>query len=90
VARIEATAHGAAGPGTGHGLVDPVRAVTAVLPAERAHVAQTPRAAPSGISARTVALAVIAGSFGLLVVVVTTVLAARRRQRAGPSGRHAR
>ena len=35
VARIEATAHGAAGPGTGHGLVDPVRAVTAVLPAER-------------------------------------------------------
>ena len=90
VARIEATAHGAAGPGTGHGLVDPVRAVTAVLPAERAHAAQTARAAPSGISARTVALAVIAGSFGLLVVVVTTVLAARRRQRAGPSGRHAR
>ena len=34
VARIEATAHGAAGPGTGHGMVDPVRAVTAVLPAE--------------------------------------------------------
>ena len=33
VARIEATAGGAAGPGTGHGLVDPVRAVTAVLPA---------------------------------------------------------
>jgi membrane-anchored mycosin MYCP len=90
VARIEATAHGAAGPGTGHGLVDPVRAVTAVLPAERAHAAQTARAAPSGISARTVALAVIAGSFGLLVVVVTAILAARRRQRAGPSGRHAR
>jgi membrane-anchored mycosin MYCP len=90
VARIEATARGAAGPGTGHGMVDPVRAVTAVLPAERAHAAQTARAAPTGISARTVALAVIAGSFGLLVVVVTTVLAARRRQRAGPSGRHAR
>ena len=34
VARIEATADGAAGAGTGHGLVDPVRAVTAVLPAE--------------------------------------------------------
>ena len=34
VARIEATARGAAGPGTGHGMVDPVRAVTAVLPAE--------------------------------------------------------
>ena len=101
VARIEATAHGAVGPGTGHGMVDPVRAVTAVLPAEAAggagstgaaggtgsggQPAQTARAAPSGVSARTVAVAAIAGSFGLMVVVVTAVLAARRR-RAGPSG----
>jgi membrane-anchored mycosin MYCP len=89
VARIEATAHGAAGPGTGHGLVDPVRAVTAVLPAEQPNTAST-SADPSGISARTVALAAIAGSFGLLVVVVTAVLVIRRRQEAGPSGRHAR
>ena len=90
VARIEATAHGATGPGTGHGLVDPVRAVTAVLPAEQASAASSQAsAAPSGISARTVAVAAIAGSFGLLIVVVTLVLAARRR-RAGPSGRHAR
>jgi len=103
VARIEATAHGAVGPGTGHGMVDPVRAVTAVLPAESSagrgaegtggpsRAARTARAAPSGVSARTVALAAIAGSFGLMVVVVTAVLAARRR-RAGPSGqgRHAR
>ena len=88
VARIEATAHGAAGPGTGHGLVNPVRAVTAVLPAEQPRMRRRrpgPRR-PAG-SARTVALAVIAGSFGLLVVVVTAVLAARRRRRAGPSGR---
>ena len=90
VARIEATAHGAAGPGTGHGLVDPVRAVTAVLPAEQPRTAQTPRAAPSEGSARTVALAAIAGSFGLLVVVVTAVLVIRRRRETGPSGRHAR
>ena len=104
VARIEATARGAAGPGTGHGMVDPVRAVTAVLPAESSagsgaggtggpgghSPAQTARAAPSGVSAGTVALAVIAGSFGLVVVVVTAVLAARRRLRSGPSGRHAR
>jgi subtilisin family serine protease len=90
VARIEATAHGSTGPGTGHGLVDPVRAVTAVLPAEQASAASSQAsAAPSGISARTVAVATIAGSFGLLIVVVTVVLAARRR-RAGPSGRHAR
>jgi type VII secretion-associated serine protease mycosin len=91
VARIEATAHGSTGPGTGHGLVDPVRAVTAVLPAEQPRTTQTPRAAPSGGSARTVAVAAIAGTFGLLVVVVTVVLAVRRRrQRAWPSGRHAR
>src|SRR5204863_3482145 len=62
VARIEATAHGATGPGTGHGLVDPVRAVTAVLPAEQASAASRPAsnpasAAPSGISTPTVALA---------------------------------
>src|SRR5690242_10149171 len=68
VARIEATAHGATGPGTGHGLVDPVRAVTAVLPAEQPRAAQTARAAPSEGSARTVAVAAIAGAFGLLVV----------------------
>ena len=90
VARIEATAHGAAGPGTGHGLVDPVRAVTAVLPAEQARAARDlATAAPSGISTRTVALAAIAGSFGLVVVVLTAVLVIRRRQGTGPSGRHA-
>jgi len=86
VARIEATAHGATGPGTGHGLVDPVRAVTAVLPAEQPRAVQTARAAPSGGSARTVTLAAIAGALGLLVVVLTTVLVIRRRQRARPSG----
>jgi membrane-anchored mycosin MYCP len=32
VARITATADGLAGPGTGHGMVNPVQAVTAVLP----------------------------------------------------------
>jgi membrane-anchored mycosin MYCP len=90
VARIEATAHGAAGPGTGHGLVDPVRAVTAVLPAEAA----SPGGASAG-STSTPTVTVIAGSFGLVVVVVIAVLAvsaARRRRRAGPSGqgRHAR
>ena len=85
VARIEATARGAAGPGTGHGLVDPVRAVTAVLPAEQPQITQTPRPASSAGSAGTVAVAAIAGAFGLLVVVLTTVLVIRRH-RAGRSG----
>jgi membrane-anchored mycosin MYCP len=86
VARIEATAHGATGPGTGHGLVDPVRAVTAVLPAEQPRAAQTAQAAPSAGSAGTVAVAAIAGAFGLLVAVLTAVLVIRRRHRAGRSG----
>ena len=91
VARIEATAHGGTGPGTGHGLVDPVRAVTAVLPAEQASAAgDQATAAPSGISARTVALAAIAGAFGLVVVVLTAVLVIRRRPETRPLGRHAR
>jgi subtilisin family serine protease len=95
VTRIEATAHGPAGPGSGHGLVDPVRAVTAVLPAESPGTGST---SPAGTTTHTVA--VIAGSAGLVVVVVAAVLAvsALRRRRpakppgAGPSGRgrHAR
>jgi len=90
VARIEATAHGGTGPGTGHGMVDPVRAVTAVLPAEQAGAAgRQASAAPSGLSTRTVALAAIAGAFGLVVVVLAAVLVIRRRQGTGPSGRHA-
>jgi membrane-anchored mycosin MYCP len=98
VVRIEATARGAAGPGTGHGMVDPVRAVTAVLPAESPAAGSTAAGSTGAGSGSTgsggtstVAVAVIAGSFGLVVVVVTAVLAARRR-RAGPSGqgRHAR
>jgi type VII secretion-associated serine protease mycosin len=90
VARIEATAHGGTGPGTGHGMVDPVRAVTAVLPAEQASAASSQAsAAPSGISTRTVALAAIASAFGLVVLVLTAVLVIRRRQGTGPSGRHA-
>ena len=32
VARMTATANGPAGPGTGHGLINPVQAVTAILP----------------------------------------------------------
>ena len=49
VARIEATARGSAGPGTGYGLVDPVRAVTAVLPGDpaAAPAASTSPADPS-------------------------------------------
>jgi hypothetical protein len=71
-------------------MVDPVRAVTAVLPAEQAGAAgHQASAAPSGLSTRTVALAAIVGAFGLVVVVLTAVLVIRRRRGTGPSGRHA-
>jgi membrane-anchored mycosin MYCP len=89
VARIEATAHGPAGPGTGHGLVDPVRAVTAALPAGSPGGRSASRGSASTGSGRPHTVAVIAGSAGLVVVVVAAVLAvsAARRRRAGPSGR---
>ena len=47
VARIEATARGSTGPGTGHGLIDPVRAVTAVLPGEPRRRRLPPAPAPA-------------------------------------------
>jgi membrane-anchored mycosin MYCP len=94
VARIETTARGSTGPGTGRGLVDPVRAVTAVLPAETAtQPGGTNQAGAPGPGTSAVTRGVIAGSFGLVVVVVVTaglVIARRRRDGgAGDSGRHA-
>jgi type VII secretion-associated serine protease mycosin len=94
VARIEATARGSTGPGTGRGLVDPVRAVTAVLTAETAtQPGGTNQAGAPGPGTSAVTRGVIAGSFGLVVVVVVTaglVIARRRRDGgAGDSGRHA-
>jgi membrane-anchored mycosin MYCP len=86
VARIEATADGGSGPGAGYGLVNPVRAVTAALPAAALPAATLPSAAPAEGAAATqpaagdpdagrVAWAVGVGSFGLLIVLVTAVLA---------------
>jgi type VII secretion-associated serine protease mycosin len=88
VARIEATARGSTGPGTGRGLVDPVRAVTAVLPAETGTAGASPastttagtatqpggtnQAGAPGPGTSAVTRGVIAGSFGLVVVVVVT------------------
>jgi len=103
VARIEATADGAAGPGTGHGMVDPVRAVTAPLPPAPAAGQQSAgkqsagkqvtgkRAAgkaSAGPGMLTVALAVAAGSFGLVIVVAAAVLAASAARRRRPRGAH--
>jgi membrane-anchored mycosin MYCP len=93
VARIAATADGAAGSGTGHGMVNPVQAVTAVLPEAGAaagavaqHVSVT-RPAPPDTRPRTVALAIMGSALalGLLAIAAVTVIPAARRRnwRAG-------
>ena len=97
VARIEATADGAAGPGTGNGMVNPVQAVTAVLPAAALAGAtsgaarnqgpvQITRAAPPDTFTRTVAMSVTAGAFALAVAVISAaiVIPAGRRRRWRP------
>jgi membrane-anchored mycosin MYCP len=93
IARIAETADGTAGPGTGHGMVNPVQAVTAVLPEDGArsgtvaqHVPVT-RAAPSDARPKKAALAITCAALtlGLLAIAAVTVIPAARRRgwRAG-------
>lgn len=94
VQRIKQTADGMAGPGTGNGMVNPVQAVTAVLPAAEAgpararagHVPVSHAPAPDS-PARMFAMAVAGGALGLAAVVIAAaaVIPAgrRRRWRAG-------
>ncbi|MFH9611285.1 S8 family serine peptidase [Streptomyces sp. NPDC017448] len=102
--RLEATAYGAVGdapgPGVGPGVVDPVRALSAVLPEEHASPpapsdarhASAARAVPplDPPTARDHALAVVGGAVAvtLLVAFLAFVLPRGRRRgwRAGPAG----
>jgi membrane-anchored mycosin MYCP len=89
VDRIAATADGTAGPGTGHGLVNPVQAVTAVLPeigpepGPTANHVPVTRAAPADARPRTIALAIAAAALaaGLLALATVIVIPAARRRR---------
>jgi membrane-anchored mycosin MYCP len=94
--RIEVTANGATGPGTGDGLVNPLEAVTAILPPGAAQIA-SPSARPQAVSVskapppdqatRTTALAITASALGAAVLVVLGAVVIgqgrRRRWRAG-------
>jgi membrane-anchored mycosin MYCP len=95
VRRIELTANGNAGPGTGDGLVDPLQAVTAIVPAGAAQspppgrpqpvpVARAPRPDRAVIDT---ALEVAAGALGAAAVIVLLAVVVsygrRRRWRAG-------
>jgi type VII secretion-associated serine protease mycosin len=94
VARIKETADGSAGPGTGDGLVNPLQAVTAVLPSGTAPTASASpgtgtvtvdRATPNR-SEKTVALSLAGGAFAamLLVIAAAIVIPAGRRRRWRP------
>ena len=87
--RIKETADGAAGPGTGNGMVNPVQAVTAVLPEDGAGAAPpgpahvpVSRAAAPDTRARAAALAVAAAALGVAAAVIAAaalIQASRRR-----------
>jgi membrane-anchored mycosin MYCP len=94
VARIEATADGPAGPGTGHGLVNPWKAVTASTGPAKAtakeatkaktsamHVAdgQVTQAQPPSRNAGNLTLTVSAASFGLMILILAVRTVTRRR-----------
>jgi membrane-anchored mycosin MYCP len=95
VARITATANGSAGPGTGHGLVNPVQAVTAIIPLTSGGLASVStgpgaprtrvtvdRAAHPDRRAGAVALPIASGAAALAVLVVAAAViipAGRRR-----------
>jgi len=95
VKRIEQTADGNTGPGTGNGLVNPLLAVTAILaPAVAQSPLPTPRPRPVSVeraplpdlAARTTALQVVSGTLGLaaLVAIGAVVIRAGRRRRWRP------
>jgi membrane-anchored mycosin MYCP len=96
VKRIEETADGNTGPGTGNGLVNPLQAVTAILaPAVAQSPSPTPKPRPVSVeraslpdvAARTTVLEVVAGTLGLTALVAIGAVAIRagrrRRWRAG-------
>jgi membrane-anchored mycosin MYCP len=94
VARIEATADGGAGPGTGAGLVNPLQAVTALLvpggtpsPAAAPKAVSVSRMPPPDRRARAAALAITLGCLGGVVLVTLGALVIgpgrRRHWRAG-------
>jgi hypothetical protein len=88
VNRIESTADGTTGAHSGAGIINPVQAVTAVLPSQTtpASAAGQPVSIPAlphaNSFARTVAVSVAAGGFAaaLLVVVIAVVLPRGRRR----------
>jgi membrane-anchored mycosin MYCP len=97
VARIEDTADGGSGPGTGDGLINPVQAVTAILPPggppsgspSAPHDAiSVLKAPPPDPAAHAIALEITLGSLGAAAVVALgAVLIGQGRRRRWQAGR---
>jgi type VII secretion-associated serine protease mycosin len=89
VQRIEETADGNEGPGTGYGLINPVQALTAaVIPAEnrsQSTAVTINRPAANGTQ-KTVTLALTGGAIAIVVIVLAAavVIPAGRRRRWRP------
>jgi type VII secretion-associated serine protease mycosin len=94
VRRVEATADGPAGAHTGAGLVNPVQAVTAVLPepavspAAAAQPVAIPRPARPDPFTRALALSIAGGALGVAILVAAAayVIPRGRRRRWRPAG----
>jgi membrane-anchored mycosin MYCP len=93
VDRIESTADGQTGAHSGAGMVNPVQAVTAIIPAAAARPAVQPVPVPQPPEqnpvTRTVALSIAGGAVGLaaLVVAAAAVVTRGRRRHWRPAGR---
>ena len=94
--RIEATANGGTGPGTGDGLVNPLQAVTAILPpaapgpspSARPQPVSVPRVPPPDRAVRATALTVTAAALGAAALVALgAVVISRGRRRRWRAGR---
>jgi membrane-anchored mycosin MYCP len=95
--RIEATADGGTSVGSGHGMVNPLRAVTAVLPDENAQAKPPAQGRPVQVAkpphtdpfTRTVALSLVGGALGIAGAVVAGgfIIPAGRRRNWRPGRR---
>jgi membrane-anchored mycosin MYCP len=93
VRRIETTADGATGAHTGAGMINPVQAVTAVVPVAAARPAAQPLPVPQPPAqnpvTRTLALSIAGGAAALaaLVIALALVVTRGRRRHWRPAGR---
>lgn len=95
--RIEATADGGTSVGSGHGMVNPLRAVTAVLPEENGQSGPPDRARPVAVDqpsrsdpfTHTMALAFVGGALGVAAAIAAggLIIPAGRRRAWRPGRR---